>query len=123
MNTTSAVVKPIEATIVQPSMLPRLFVVEKVIKDTHDTFTLELAPRDGAPLAFAPGQFNMLYVFGMGEAPISISGDIARPEKLVHTIRAVGTVTNALRKLRPGDLVGVRGPFGSAWPVADAAGD
>jgi NAD(P)H-flavin reductase len=71
---------------------------------------------------FAPGQFNMLYVFGVGEVPISISGDPARPELLVHTIRAVGATTRALQRLRKGDWVGVRGPFGTAWPVAEARG-
>jgi len=71
---------------------------------------------------FAPGQFNMLYVFGTGESAISISGDPANTERLVHTVRAVGTVTKALQKLRRGDMIGVRGPFGSTWPVAEAEG-
>ncbi|MDF1523930.1 MAG: FAD/NAD(P)-binding protein, partial [Trueperaceae bacterium] len=74
------------------------------------------------PLRFAPGQFDMLYVFGVGEVPISISGDPARPERLVHTTREVGAVTRAMRRLRPGDAIGVRGPFGTSWPVAAAEG-
>jgi anaerobic sulfite reductase subunit B len=69
---------------------------------------------------FAPGQFAMLYAFGAGEAPISLSG-AAGPE-LFHTIRAVGAVTRALCAAEPGALVGVRGPFGTAWPLAAAAG-
>jgi NAD(P)H-flavin reductase len=72
--------------------------------------------------SYAPGQFTMLYVFGVGEVPISISGDPAEPRLLVQTIRAVGTVTQALRKLRRGDVVGVRGPYGSAWPIQEAVG-
>jgi NAD(P)H-flavin reductase len=64
----------------------------------------------------------MLYVFGHGEVPISMSGDPNRPEKLVHTIRHVGSVTAALQTLKPGDTVGVRGPFGSSWPLAEAKG-
>jgi NAD(P)H-flavin reductase len=60
--------------------------------------------------------------FGAGECAISISGDAARPEPLLHTTRLVGTVTRALSALRPGDTVGVRGPFGSAWPLAEAEG-
>jgi NAD(P)H-flavin reductase len=64
----------------------------------------------------------MLYVFGVGEAPISISGDPTQPQTLLHTIRAVGTVTRAMQALKRGDTLGVRGPFGSAWPVAEAAG-
>jgi hypothetical protein len=59
---------------------------------------------------FRPGQFNMLYVFGVGEVPISISGDPDRPETLVHTTREVGAVTRAMRALRVGDAIGVRGP-------------
>jgi NAD(P)H-flavin reductase len=66
---------------------------------------------------FAPGQFNMLYTFGHGEVPISISGDPEHPQQLVHTIRNVGSVTAALQRLKPGDTVGVRGPFGSSWPI------
>jgi NAD(P)H-flavin reductase len=55
--------------------------------------------------------------------PISISGDPAHPEILVHTVRAVGTVTNPLCKLKRGDILGVRGPFGSSWPVTEAVGN
>jgi NAD(P)H-flavin reductase len=103
-------------------MQPEPFEVRQVAKETGDTFTLTLVPVAGAARPFAPGQFNMLYVFGVGEVPISISGDPARPERLVHTIRAVGATTRALQRLRKGDRVGVRGPFGSAWPVGEAHG-
>jgi len=64
----------------------------------------------------------MLYLFGTGEVPISISGNPSEPEKLIHTIRAVGTVTQAMAKLKPGDIIGVRGPFGIGWPVEEAKG-
>jgi NAD(P)H-flavin reductase len=64
----------------------------------------------------------MLYVFGVGEIPISISGDPERRASLVHTTRAVGTVSKAMAELGVGDTIGVRGPFGSSWPVAQAAG-
>ncbi|HLA79746.1 MAG TPA: FAD/NAD(P)-binding protein [Vicinamibacteria bacterium] len=102
-------------------MQPRPMVVRQLLKETADTFTLILDPGpEGFP--FAPGQFNMLYAFGVGEVPISISGDPGRPEVLVHTIRAVGAVTQALRKLKPGGVLGVRGPYGSAWPVDQALG-
>jgi NAD(P)H-flavin reductase len=91
--------------------------------DNEDTFTLELAPPAGHELApFKPGQFNMLYVFGVGEVPISISGDPDRPGTLVHTTREVGAVTRAMRGLRIGDAIGVRGPFGTSWPVEAAEG-
>jgi NAD(P)H-flavin reductase len=88
--------------------------------ETHDTATLELESEDGPAIEFQPGQYTMLYVFGVGEVPISISGDPGRPQTLVHTIRAVGAVTRALVGLLPGDVIGVRGPFGSGWPVAEA---
>ncbi len=103
-------------------MLHRQFVVRRFGKETADTFTLQLEPQDGAPLAFGPGQFNMLYLFGAGEVPISISGDAAKPSVLIHTIRAVGSVTNLMQRLKKGDVVGVRGPYGAAWPVAAAEG-
>ncbi len=94
--------------------------VLRVRRETHDTWTLTLDT--GGPFAFAPGQFNMLYVPGVGEVPISISGDPTSPGPLVHTLRAVGAVTRALCSLKPGDLVGVRGPFGTPWPVDQAEG-
>lgn len=88
-------------------------------RETADTFTLDL---EVSSFVFEPGQFNMLYVFGVGEVPISISGDRAKPDKLVHTIRAVGTVTKAMKGLKRGAALGLRGPYGSAWPVAAAEG-
>lgn len=104
-------------------MLPEPYRISKVLKDTDDTFTLELKAELGeTAVAFVPGQFNMLYVFGVGEIPISISGDPAKPDTLVHTTREVGTVTRVMRTLRQGDSIGVRGPYGSAWPVEEAVG-
>ncbi len=104
-------------------MLPRPFVIKRVRRETEDTFTLELEPtgRDDG-FSFTPGQFNMVYVFGVGEIPISISGDPARPTTLIHTTRAVGTVTKAMDKLRRGDTLGIRGPYGSPWPLDKAVG-
>ncbi|HEX9796797.1 MAG TPA: FAD/NAD(P)-binding protein [Anaerolineales bacterium] len=71
---------------------------------------------------FQAGQFNMLYLPGYGESAISISSDPAVPDRLGHTIRFVGNVTRAFNRLRPGDLVGVRGPFGSTWPIDQLPG-
>jgi NAD(P)H-flavin reductase len=71
---------------------------------------------------FSPGQFNMVYVFGVGEVPISISSDPAEAEVLDHTIRIVGTVTRAIGELKKGDIVGLRGPYGSHWPLEQAKG-
>ncbi|TVR99999.1 MAG: Ni/Fe hydrogenase subunit gamma [Rhodospirillales bacterium] len=103
-------------------MAPRPFTVERVTRDVSDTFTLELRPLEGPPLAFQPGQFTMLYLFGVGEVAISVSGDPDRPERLVQTIRAVGPVTRAMTALKPGAVVGVRGPFGRPWPCAEIEG-
>ena len=104
-------------------MLPRVHRVVKIRKETHDTATLELERTDGAGVSpFAPGQFNMLYTFGIGEIPISVSGDPQRLEHYVHTVRAVGAVSKSVCGLKRGDVVGVRGPFGSAWPVRQAEG-
>lgn len=102
------------------TMVPRPFVVARSVRSLRDTVTLDLRPGDGGPpLAFRPGQFTMLYVFGVGEVPISISGDAASPDPLVHTVRAVGSVSRAIAGLKKGDVLGVRGPFGTAWPEAD----
>jgi len=104
-------------------LLPRPFRIERRRRETKGTFTLELVPADGGgALHFAAGQFNMIYVFGVGEVAISISGNPAKPETLVHTVRSVGAVTSALTGLSRGDVVGVRGPFGSGWDVNQAAG-
>jgi NAD(P)H-flavin reductase len=82
------------------------------------TFTLEfLDPELRQTYRFTPGQFNMIYVPGVGEAAISISSNPHRPDPLEHTIRLVGTVTRAMGRMQVGDLVGVRGPFGKSWPL------
>lgn len=100
-------------------MLPAVVRVRRRRRETHDTWTLEIDP--GA-LAFAPGHFNMLYAFGIGEIPVSISGDPGRPGTLFHTIRAVGAVSASLTRLRPGSALGLRGPYGTPWPVAECRG-
>ncbi len=104
-------------------MTTRQFVIRHVHRETEDTFTMELEPQSRMDsFAFKPGQFNMVYVYGVGEIPISISGDPANTSCLVHTTRAVGAVTKVMAKLRKGDSVGVRGPYGVPWPVDEARG-
>jgi NAD(P)H-flavin reductase len=103
-----------------PAPLP--YRVARRRRENHDNWTLELEPVGDAIDPIGPGQFDMLYAFGVGEVPISSSGDPERGGTLVHTIRAVGAVTTALCAARPGDVVGVRGPFGNRWPLAEAAG-
>jgi NAD(P)H-flavin reductase len=101
-------------------MLPRFARVARRRQQTGDTFTLWLeTSRSEQP--FAPGQFNMLGVPGHAEVPISISGDPERRE-LEHTVRAVGSATRALGRLRRGDWVSLRGPYGVGWPMRAARG-
>jgi NAD(P)H-flavin reductase len=112
-----------QAPVIAEPMQPRLFRIRTVRSETHDTFTLELEQAEGTPdSSFKAGQFNMLYVYGVGEVPVSISGNPTTPGILVHTIRSVGTVTKAIHKLKRDDFLGVRGPFGSHWPVDESAG-
>jgi len=98
-------------------LAPALAEVVAVRPETGDTTSLTLRLVDGAPFAFQPGQFNMLSLPGVGEAAISLSSNPEEPQTFTHTIRAVGTVTRRLVSLRPGDRLGIRGPFGTPWPV------
>lgn len=107
--------------LVEP-MLPRPFRVLSKAQETPDTVTLALEDTGGEEIVFAPGQFMMVYVFGVGEVPISIAGSPRATDRLEHTVRAVGAVTDALYGLEPGDPVGIRGPFGTSWPIDDAVG-
>ncbi len=102
---------------------PRPYVVRARKSETADTVTLTLVPEGGGlPPPFAPGQFNMLYRFGVGEVAISISGGQGGREELIHTVRSAGRVTRALTEVAPGDVVGVRGPYGTGWPLERARG-
>jgi len=89
-------------------------------EETPGIFTLHLALREGLPFTFDFGQFNMLYLFGVGEVPISIMG--WRDGLLMHTIRAVGQVTTPLVELEAGSDIGLRGPFGHGWPLTHMEG-
>jgi NAD(P)H-flavin reductase len=110
-------------TITTNPMLPQPYLVRDVAKETPDTFSLRLEPEAGANgRSFQPGQFSMLWVFGIGELPISISGDPALHDRLVYTVRSVGQATHSLVNQRVGDSVGVRGPFGASWPIEAARG-
>ncbi len=111
-------------TAVQPAdpFVPQVYRIEAVRRELSDTVTLELRPLAGQRPAYQPGQFNMLYVFGVGEVAISMSGDRTRDTVFVHTARDVGAVSGAIAKLEPGATVGLRGPFGTSWPVAAAVG-
>ncbi len=113
-----------QSIITADPMMPQLVRISKLVWETEHVYTIYLTPNENMEggFKFLPGQFNMLYVFGTGEAAISISSSPYKPHTLVHTIHKVGTVTSALSKLKKGDFVGLRGPFGSSWPVGTAIG-
>lgn len=102
----------------------RVAVIQRIVQETPESATYWCAFRgdEGAGYEFQPGQFNMVYLFGVGEVAISISSDPAHPQRLGHTIRAAGRVTNALTAIQPGQEIGIRGPFGRPWPLREAEG-
>jgi NAD(P)H-flavin reductase len=103
------------------TMLPVPYRVTSRRVETHDAVTLRLEPVGEALPPFRPGQFTMLYGYGVGEIAISISGDPSVDDNsLTQTIRDVGAVSRALHEATPGDLVGVRGPFGTSWGLDTA---
>lgn len=105
------------------SFVPELYRVGSVRRELSDTVTLELSPIDGGTRPqFEPGQFNMLYAFGVGEVAISMSGNRHDNPAFVHTVRDVGRVSGAISRLETGATLGLRGPYGTGWPVAAAEG-
>ena len=102
-------------------MTPSPFRVRSVREELSHTFTLELEPPDGS-FEFLPGQFTMVYAFGIGEVPISISSSASKPATILQTIRRAGAVTQALGRMRSGAYVGIRGPFGTSWPMDEVKG-
>lgn len=104
-------------------MLPSPYRVVTRTVETHDSATLVLEPL-GEPLSrFSAGQFTMLCAPGVGEVAISVSGDPTDPGPSLHqTVRDVGAVSRALHDAQPGAVIGVRGPYGTGWDVASAAG-
>lgn len=110
------------AAVARGPMTPRPFKLVEKTWETPDTATLIFEDGEQLETPFEPGQFMMIYVFGVGEVPISIAGNPHMGRVLVHTVRAVGAVTDALAALKPGDTVGMRGPFGKSWPLSAAVG-
>jgi NAD(P)H-flavin reductase len=117
--------KPNINILADDAMLPHLAKISQITPEVAGVDTYQIVfddPEVGEAFQFLPGQFNMLYLPGIGEVAISISSDPADPANLLHTIRVAGSVTHAIRNLGVGGTLGVRGPFGSHWPIADAAG-
>lgn len=103
--------------------LPHETEVVARIQETPTIFTLRLRftdPRLQKKYSFQPGQFNMLYLYGVGEVAISIVSDPENDELYDHAIRIVGRITKGLAQLKQGDYLGVRGPFGYGWPMQKA---
>lgn len=104
-------------------MAPVPYRVRSRVVESPETATLCLEPVDEALRVPRPGEFMMLYAFGVGEAAISISGDPTVTDgSITHTIRAVGAVSRSLHDSAPGSVVGVRGPFGTTWGLSEAVG-
>ncbi len=105
--------------------LPHDAVIVDRVQESTTIFTLRLAfsdPVQQKRYAFAPGQFNMVYLHGVGEVAISIISDPERESLYDHTIRVVGRVTRGLAQLKKGDHLGIRGPFGRGWPLLEGEG-
>lgn len=104
-------------------MAPLPYRVRSRVVESPDSATLCLEPVGEAVRSPEPGEFMMLYAFGVGEAAISISGDPTVTDgSITHTIRAVGAVSRALHDAQPGSIIGMRGPFGTSWGLADVVG-
>lgn len=100
--------------------IPAPWTVRAAWDETPGIRSIDMAPADGSMPQLAPGQFNMLYLPGIGDIPISVSAISDDEKGLVHTVRAVGAVSKALCELGEGDWLGVRGPLGRGWPVDEA---
>ncbi len=108
-----------------PDRIPMAAEIVERLQESEDTFTLRLRlvdPEQRAGYRFAPGQFNMVYLHGVGEVAISIVSDLEDEQLLNHTIRAVGRTTRGLQQLKAGQQVGLRGPYGQGWPMEQALG-
>lgn len=106
-------------------MIPQTVEVLERIQESPTIFTLRVRftdARSDSIFRFVPGQFNMLSLHGVGEVPISIVSDPLDEHRIDHTVRAVGRVTQALARLRVGDRLGLRGPFGRGWPLDHVPG-
>ncbi|UQX10309.1 FAD/NAD(P)-binding protein [Candidatus Mycobacterium methanotrophicum] len=105
------------------AMAPVPHRVRTTVTETFEAVTICLEPAGQRLAAPLPGQFTMLYAFGVGEIAMSVSGDpTVTDESITHTIRAVGAVSQALHDAEVGTIVGVRGPFGTHWDLESCTG-
>jgi sulfhydrogenase subunit gamma (sulfur reductase) len=109
---------------INPYLVQEAEILER-IDEAMGIFTLRLRFSDAAlqrAYTFQPGQFNMVYLYGVGEVAISIVSDPRDEHIFDHTIRVVGRVTRGLAQLQTGQYIGIRGPFGRGWPLQEAQG-
>jgi len=102
--------------------LPRLAEIVKTEQLTKMEKLFEIKFRDGRDLGHQPGQFVEVSLFGIGEAPISVSSSPTKKGSFELAVRAVGNVTRALHTLNQGASLGIRGPFGQGFPVEEMKG-
>ena len=105
--------------------VPQEAEIVRRVQESSTIFTYYLRftdPAAHAAYTYNPGQFNMLYLHGVGEVPISIVSDPEHEDLLVHTINRVGRVTRGMSDLKEGDRLGIRGPYGRGWPLREAEG-
>ncbi len=114
-------VTAIAEPVVSEPMTPAPHRVVGVVNETPDVVTLTVEPVADERAAIRPGQFVMVWAFGVGEIPVSVSG-VSDGGRSALTVRGVGAVSDAIVAARPGDLLGLRGPYGTAWPIEEAAG-
>jgi NAD(P)H-flavin reductase len=105
------------------AMAPVPYRVRSRVTENRDSSTLQLDPVGELLTAPLPGEFMMMYAFGIGEVAISVSGvPTGSDSTITHTIRSVGAVSRALHNAQPGTVIGMRGPFGTNWELAEAVG-
>jgi len=105
--------------------VPKEAEIVKFVQESKTIFTLHLRftdPMEHATYTYDPGQFNMLYLYGVGEVAISIVSDPEHEDLLIHTINRVGRVTKGMAQLQAGQRLGIRGPYGRGWPLREAEG-
>jgi len=103
--------------------LPQEAIIVNRVQETPTLFTLRLKFTEQSiqdAYTFEPGQFNMLYLYDVGEIPISIVSDPQDSQIIDHTIRIVGRVSKGMANLKIGDKIGLRGPYGRGWPMLES---
>ncbi len=108
-----------EAASIQSPYLLRPARIERITRLTEKERLFRIVLKDGRMLGHKPGQFVMLSILGIGEAPISISSPPSRKNEFEICVRAVGSLTNVLHTLPKGAKIGIRGPYGKPFPVEE----